>query len=178
MLGDVRVLDLSTEFGLMCGHLLAEMGADVQQWVLPADADRSRASRHRQAYTLGKQVTVVDWRQDPERLRGVAGFADLLARSRTLDERRALEDEIDQRLAAWTRGQDGSALETLLQGQGIPAHRVLTTHDLASDPQLEHREHLLPVRHPQFAPAAVESSRLRFSRTQAIRPVAAAGVLR
>ena len=35
MLTDLRVLDLSTEMGLMCGQLLADMGAEVQQWVVP-----------------------------------------------------------------------------------------------------------------------------------------------
>jgi crotonobetainyl-CoA:carnitine CoA-transferase CaiB-like acyl-CoA transferase len=104
-----------------------------------------------------------------QRLCRLAGFDDL--QGCALGERRALEDDIDERLADWTRDQDAGALETLLQEAGIPAHRVLTTHDLASDPQLQHREHFLPVRHPEFSPAVVESARLRFSRTQPIRPV-------
>jgi crotonobetainyl-CoA:carnitine CoA-transferase CaiB-like acyl-CoA transferase len=103
-----------------------------------------------------------------------AGLDDLLERGvATLADRRAIEDEIDERLAAWTGTQDGAALEALLQSAGVPAHQVLTTHDLATDPQLEHRQHFIPVSHPTFAPAAVESSRLKFSRTQAVRPVEA-----
>jgi len=64
MLDDIRVVDLSEEFGLMCGQLLADMGADVQQWVLPEHEARLAGSRHWQAYTLGKGVRVADWRQD------------------------------------------------------------------------------------------------------------------
>ncbi|MEQ8486075.1 MAG: CoA transferase [Pseudomonadales bacterium] len=96
----------------------------------------------------------------------VAGLDDLLARGvRTLAERRAAEDEIDARLAAWTSGQDGVELEARLQQAGVPAHRVLDTHDLHDDAQLRHRGHYLPVSHRHFTPAVVESTRLRMSRS-------------
>jgi crotonobetainyl-CoA:carnitine CoA-transferase CaiB-like acyl-CoA transferase len=103
----------------------------------------------------------------------LAGLDDLRHGAESLAGRRALEDEIDQRLAAWTRGQDGAVLEALLQAGGVPAHRVLTTHDLIEDAQLHHRQHFIPVSHPRFSPAVVESARLRFSRTQPIVPIEA-----
>jgi crotonobetainyl-CoA:carnitine CoA-transferase CaiB-like acyl-CoA transferase len=71
MLNDLKVLDLSTDFGLMCGQLLADMGAEVQQWVRPAHVDRLSTRRHWQAYTLGKGVLrdVLDY--DSERVRSL-----------------------------------------------------------------------------------------------------------
>jgi crotonobetainyl-CoA:carnitine CoA-transferase CaiB-like acyl-CoA transferase len=85
---------------------------------------------------------------------------------RDLSTRRVREAEIEDRLAAWTREHDGLELEMRLQARGVPAHRVLDTHDLAQDPQLAHRGHFVPVTHRAFAPAAVESARLRLSRSQ------------
>ena len=49
MLSDLRVLDLSTDLGLMCGQLLADMGAEVQQWVLPEQHTTTDAERDRYA---------------------------------------------------------------------------------------------------------------------------------
>jgi crotonobetainyl-CoA:carnitine CoA-transferase CaiB-like acyl-CoA transferase len=101
-----------------------------------------------------------------------AGFEDLLDQGITsLAERREVEDALDERLAAWTAGQDGQALEDRLQGLGIPAHRVLDTHELFEDPQLRHRGHFIPVAHRGFEGAVVESSRLRFSKLSPRRPV-------
>ncbi|MFU8814533.1 MAG: CoA transferase [Pseudomonadales bacterium] len=104
----------------------------------------------------------------------LAGMEDFLSRGVfSLAARRAVEDEIDLRLAAWAQTQDGALLEALLQAGGVPAHRVLTTVDLATDAQLAHRRHFIPVTHPTFSPAVVESSRLKFSRTQANLPTRA-----
>jgi crotonobetainyl-CoA:carnitine CoA-transferase CaiB-like acyl-CoA transferase len=108
-----------------------------------------------------------EWRE----LCALAGMEDLLAAGiADVTARRSREDEIEARLADWTRDHDGPALEAELQARGIPAHCVLDTHDLARDPQLAHRGHFVPVTHRAFAPAAVESTRLRLSRSPARRP--------
>jgi len=102
---------------------------------------------------------------------GLAAFDDLVADGvRDASARRAREAEIETRIAAWTQTFEGPALEALLQAQGIPAHCVADTHDLIADAQLAHRGHFLPVEHQAFAPAAVESTRLRFSRSVARTP--------
>jgi crotonobetainyl-CoA:carnitine CoA-transferase CaiB-like acyl-CoA transferase len=80
MLTDLRVLDLSTGMGLMCGQLLADMGAEVQQWVLPAD-EAKLEEYHWQAYTLGKGVQCIDWQSMPETLHAQLPFADVLIES-------------------------------------------------------------------------------------------------
>jgi benzylsuccinate CoA-transferase BbsF subunit len=89
---------------------------------------------------------------------------------RDLSARRAHEAEIEARLAEWTREQEGLELEMRLQARGVPAHRVLDTHDLAQDPQLAHRGHFVSVAHRAFAPAAVESARLCLSRSRPRAP--------
>jgi crotonobetainyl-CoA:carnitine CoA-transferase CaiB-like acyl-CoA transferase len=81
MLNDLKVLDLTTDFGLLCGQLLADMGAEVQQWVRPEHAERLTARRNWQAYTLGKGVQIVDWPADLERLRAQLRLADVLIES-------------------------------------------------------------------------------------------------
>lgn len=91
---------------------------------------------------------------------------------RALDHnaRRAREDEIETAIEAWSIDADGLLLESRLQAAGIPAHRVLDTHQLFDDPQLQHREHFLPVSHNRHEGAYVESTRLILSRTRAKAP--------
>lgn len=88
----------------------------------------------------------------------------------TLAERHARADELDGLISDWTSLHEGSVLEETLQTQGIPAHRVLDTHDLGSDPQLLARGHFIEVGHRQFGRSVVESSRLLYSRTMARTP--------
>ena len=55
----------------------------------------------------------------------------------------------------------------------VPSHRALDTHDLFDDAQLKHRQHFLSAPHRDFGDVAIESTRLRFSRTQPKTPPAA-----
>jgi crotonobetainyl-CoA:carnitine CoA-transferase CaiB-like acyl-CoA transferase len=96
----------------------------------------------------------------------LAGFDDVSEMD--VAARRAVEDDLDERIGAWMAELDGEELQASLQAAGIPAHRVVDTHDLAEDPQLAHRGHFIAVQHPLFGAAAVESTRLLFSRTQAV----------
>ena len=81
MLNDLRVLDLTDHFGLMCGQLLADMGADVQQWVLPEQEALLRGDRHWQAYTLGKGVRVASPVKERDELLAELARADVLLES-------------------------------------------------------------------------------------------------
>lgn len=112
-------------------------------------------------------------RSDAEwsRLCKLSGHAALSGlQSLSFAERRAREDALEEVLAQWLAGEDGASIERRLQAEGIPAHCVLDTLDLFDDPQLAHRGHFIPVRHPDHANAHVESSRLLMSRTSARRP--------
>ena len=86
------------------------------------------------------------------------------------DERRQHHDRLDQLLTRWLAEQDGEVVERTLQARRIPAHRVLDTHQVREDPQLNHREHFLAATHPTHGPLEIESSRLRMSRSQPRRP--------
>ena len=111
-----------------------------------------------------------EWR----RLCGYSGAAALLAaKDWPFEERQRRHDELDERLSAWLANLDGAAVESALQALGIPAHRALDTHDLFEDAQLKHREHFLSAPHRDFGDVTVESTRLRFSRTQPKAPASA-----
>jgi crotonobetainyl-CoA:carnitine CoA-transferase CaiB-like acyl-CoA transferase len=77
-------------------------------------------------------------------------------------------EALDTAIGVWTRGFDPAALEELLQGVGVPVHRVSTSADVFADPQLRHRAHFIDLEHPRLGPVPIETSRMRFSRTPAI----------
>jgi crotonobetainyl-CoA:carnitine CoA-transferase CaiB-like acyl-CoA transferase len=90
-------------------------------------------------------------------------------------DRRQRESELEAALAQAFAERDGQVLERELQALQIPAHRVLSTAELAQDEQLAHRGHFLPVTHASYSGAAVESSRLLLSGTPARPPTRAPG---
>ena len=65
-------------------------------------------------------------------------LVDLPAAASVADRRRA-HDEIDARLAAWTRTRERDAAVDLLAARGIPAGPVLDAAELFAHPQLAHR---------------------------------------
>jgi benzylsuccinate CoA-transferase BbsF subunit len=81
-----------------------------------------------------------------------------------LENRAALDDAI----ASWTANLEPDALEGLLQSMGVPVHRVATSADIFSDPQLLARSHIASLEHPRLGAVPIETSRMRFSRTPAI----------
>ena len=74
---------------------------------------------------------------------------------------------LDEAIGAWTADLEPGALEALLQGAGVPVHRVSTSVDTFADPQLEARGHIIYLDHPRLGPTPIETSRMRFSRTPA-----------
>jgi crotonobetainyl-CoA:carnitine CoA-transferase CaiB-like acyl-CoA transferase len=55
-------------------------------------------------------------------------------------------DEIDERVAAWTRDQTKREVETMLQSHGVPATAVYTPEEILQSPQLTHRNVFEPLR--------------------------------
>lgn len=84
-----------------------------------------------------------------------------------LDARLAAADRLDERVAAWTAGRSGAAIESELQAAGIAAHRAATSADMQADPQLAHRRHYVELAHPQLGRTVVENSRFELSATPA-----------
>ena len=87
-------------------------------------------------------------------------FATAAAR---LENRAALDDVIGE----WTVRLPAEVLEQLVQGVGVPVHRVSTSADVLADPQLKAREHIIYLEHPRLGRVPFETSRMRFSRTPA-----------
>ncbi len=94
---------------------------------------------------------------------------DLLTDTRftTKATRLAHQNELDELISMWTKDQEKFALEAALQAAGVPATAVRTMKELATDPQLVHRQHFVELDHPKFGKTTVEGSRFRLSRTPA-----------
>lgn len=93
------------------------------------------------------------------------------------DGRRALSEEIDAAIAAWTAERDRyEAMETL-DAAGIPAGVVQTPEDLFSDPQLAARGHWWQLEHAVIGEHAYDAPVWKLSETpaQARRPGPALG---
>lgn len=57
----------------------------------------------------------------------------------TVEGRLAAHDDIDERLASWTRERSAPEVMETLLAAGVPAGRVQRSRDLLEDPQLQHR---------------------------------------
>jgi benzylsuccinate CoA-transferase BbsF subunit len=102
-----------------------------------------------------------DW----EALRGVVG--DLL-RAPVFDRivgRMRNREEIDRRIAGWTRGQDAAAVERRLQAAGVPVHIVSHADDLLADDDLKHAGHFKPIDDAVIGAAVIEGPRFALERT-------------
>ena len=85
----------------------------------------------------------------------------------TREARLQHQDELDDIISAWTRTQDRFVLEETLQACGVSAGAVRTVHEQATDPQLQHRKHFVPLEHHTLGQITVEGPRFRMSRTPA-----------
>lgn len=112
MLDHLRVLDLTDERGLLCGRLLADLGADVVQVepsggftareAPPVTAGEAHSSFYWEVFAAGKRGMAVDLDDaaDVARLRRLAGVADIVVTSwpRTLMTRLGLDPEAVRRV--------------------------------------------------------------------------------
>jgi benzylsuccinate CoA-transferase BbsF subunit len=85
----------------------------------------------------------------------------------TLLGRKAHEDELEARLAEWTRERTPREVMETLQAAGVAAAVVNTMADLYADPQLAHRGYWRELDHPALGPFHYESSGFTFSDTPA-----------
>ncbi|MEA2626160.1 MAG: hypothetical protein QOD06_2205 [Candidatus Binatota bacterium] len=167
--GRGRHVDLSqVEVGVYC---LAEATGtfDANGTVLGRMGYRSpHAAPHAVLPARGddRWVTVVchddeDWR----RLRAALGDPDW-ARDPELDTvsgRLARADDVEARLADWTRERSPGDIAEHLQANGVEAGIVADFGDLHEDPQLAFRAHFRRLAHPVIGEHAVETGAIRFS---------------
>jgi crotonobetainyl-CoA:carnitine CoA-transferase CaiB-like acyl-CoA transferase len=83
------------------------------------------------------------------------------------DFRIVRRQEIDQHLAAWTRGLSQTECFRLLQAEGVPAAPILHNWQLHSDPHLFHRQTFIPIDHPDTGVFPYPGFPWSFSRTPA-----------
>ncbi|MGI9595028.1 MAG: CaiB/BaiF CoA transferase family protein [Acidimicrobiales bacterium] len=83
---------------------------------------------------------------------------------KSLPGRLARADELDEAVAAWSSGLDGSELAQRLQARGVAAHVVADGRACLADPQLDHAAHFVALPHPNRA-CLVENTRFRLSRS-------------
>jgi benzylsuccinate CoA-transferase BbsF subunit len=78
----------------------------------------------------------------------------------------AHQDDLDARLAAWTRDFDRYALMHRLQASGVPAGAVQTAEDTNDhDPQIASRGVFFDLDHPVIGKARFEGTPIHFTRT-------------
>lgn len=75
------------------------------------------------------------------------------------------EDELDARIAEWTRTRDAYELMHSLQAAGVEACAVQNFEDLQTDPQLAHRGHFVDADHAYLGSVRLERSAFRLSET-------------
>ena len=87
-------------------------------------------------------------------------------RWRTLPDRHRDRAALDERLAAFTAGQDARALMAALQARRVPAGVVQDARDVTrEDPQLAHRGHWVRLPHAEMGETLYNNLPFRFSRT-------------
>jgi benzylsuccinate CoA-transferase BbsF subunit len=91
----------------------------------------------------------------------------------TAAARKAHEDELDARIAAFTREHDATELAERLQRRGVPAGPVQSPGELLADPQLAHRGHFVRLPQPGLGELPFERGGARLEASPG-RPLAPA----
>jgi benzylsuccinate CoA-transferase BbsF subunit len=102
---------------------------------------------------LRRAIGDPEWARDPR-------YATLLGR-------KAHEDELEARVAEWTREREPRAVMETLQAAGVPSGVVNTMADLYSDPQLAHRDYWWEIPHAALGPFHYEAGGFTLSDTPA-----------
>jgi benzylsuccinate CoA-transferase BbsF subunit len=88
----------------------------------------------------------------------------------TIRGRKAHEDELERRIAEWTRDWDAEALMEALQAAGVPAGVVQSNRELVEDPQMRARGHFVFLEHPELGTHVVQRSEFRLSGAEGAHP--------
>ncbi|HEX4016861.1 MAG TPA: CoA transferase [Frankiaceae bacterium] len=79
--------------------------------------------------------------------------------------RLAARDQLDERLAGWTRSRSNVEAAELLQAQGVSAMPVMGPVDQHVDPHLAEREFIVHLQHPEVGEETHVGNPIRFSST-------------
>lgn len=75
------------------------------------------------------------------------------------------QQELDDRIAAWTRTVDADTLEQLMEKHAIPAGRIYRAPEMLSDPHFKARQSIVTVMHKTFGELAMQNVAPRLSDT-------------
>jgi crotonobetainyl-CoA:carnitine CoA-transferase CaiB-like acyl-CoA transferase len=70
-------------------------------------------------------------------------------RFRSARDRKANEDELEDRITTWTRARDPWEVTRTLQAVGVAAFPSMSPEDLVADPQLQERGFFARLEHPE-----------------------------
>jgi crotonobetainyl-CoA:carnitine CoA-transferase CaiB-like acyl-CoA transferase len=84
----------------------------------------------------------------------------------TVADRLAAREQVDQQVAAWTRGRSNVEAAELLQSQGVSAMPVMGPVDQQIDPHLSERGFIVHLQHPEVGEETHVGNPIRFSRTE------------
>lgn len=93
------------------------------------------------------------WTQDP--------------RFSTMKGRKEHEEELDRLIEEWTSQHTAEEVMYKLQEAGVPAAIVANSADVFEDPQLRHRNHFIPLEHPEMGVFNYDSYPFKLSKTPA-----------
>jgi formyl-CoA transferase len=75
------------------------------------------------------------------------------------------QTELDDRIAAWSKGFTSADLLALLERYGVPCGRVFRAPEMLEDPQYAAREAIVTVDHPVFGPIRMQNAFPKLSET-------------
>jgi crotonobetainyl-CoA:carnitine CoA-transferase CaiB-like acyl-CoA transferase len=101
------------------------------------------------------------------RFAGVLGW-EAGSELRTLEARLRRRDEIDRRVAEWTRTRSAEEVAEALQAAGVSAVPVQNGDDHRADPHLAARGAIVTVEHSEIGPERHSGNPLRMSRTRLV----------
>jgi crotonobetainyl-CoA:carnitine CoA-transferase CaiB-like acyl-CoA transferase len=76
------------------------------------------------------------------------------------------QEELDERIAAFTSSLEAEALEAELEKHGVPSGRIFRPVDMFTDPQFQARGSITEVEHPALGSLAMQNVFPRLSRTR------------
>jgi formyl-CoA transferase len=79
--------------------------------------------------------------------------------------RGAVQKELDDLIAEWTRTVDGEALEKLMDEHGIPSGKIYRTPEMLEDAHFRAREAIVTTLHPKFGELRMQNAAPKLSRT-------------
>jgi crotonobetainyl-CoA:carnitine CoA-transferase CaiB-like acyl-CoA transferase len=87
------------------------------------------------------------------------------ARFATCAAREQHSEALDAQVAAWTIQHTPQEILDRLQAAGVPGGIVQNARDLASDPQLQHRQHYVTLQHAEIGANVVDQLGFKLSHT-------------